>query len=155
MSLTLADQQAALVAALAGNGTIPAGFDAARVRAAADALAFKRARAVAQAWPSLRTMLGEQFRDRFAAYAGTTSLPQQGGPLADGRRFARYLAPQMPLTDAARLQILAVDLHYRSGAVGLVRRRLPWLGLTWIAQSRRVVIALGARRYSFGLSLRR
>jgi len=154
MSLTLAEQQAALVAALAGHGAVPAGFDPARVRAAADALAFKRARAAAQAWPSLRTMLGEEFRARFAVYAATTSLPQQGGPLADGHRFARCLAPHLPLTDAARLQQLSVDMGYRSTPGGLVPRRLPWLGVAWLAQSRRLVVAFGTRRYQLGLPLR-
>jgi hypothetical protein len=40
----LADRQAALLAALVGSGPVPAGFDAGRVRAEADALARKRVR---------------------------------------------------------------------------------------------------------------
>jgi hypothetical protein len=109
--MKLAEQQAALVAALAGTGDVPPGFDPARVRAAASALAFKRARAAAQAWPGLRAMLGDDFRNRFAAYASTTPLPQHGGPLADGRAFVRYLAARLPLSDDVTLQALSFDLR--------------------------------------------
>src|SRR5215831_12851456 len=67
------------------------------------------ARAAAQAWPGVRAMLGDDFRNRFAAYASTTSLPQDGGPLADGRAFVRYLAARMPLSDDVTLHALSFD----------------------------------------------
>lgn len=148
---TLAEQQAALVAALAGIGDVPAGFDATRVKAAASALAFKRARAVAHAWPSLRAMLGDDFRACFAAYAATAPIPQQGGPLADGRRFARYLATRMPLTDEARLQALSIDLRYRHTSAGLQPRRWPHIRVAWLGNARCVVVAGGDRRFSLRL----
>jgi hypothetical protein len=149
--MTLADQQAALLAALAGNGPVPAGFDAARVRAAADALAFKRARAVAKMWPSLHAMLGDDFRERFAAYAGTTPLPVHGGPLADGRYFARFLANRVQLSDEAKLQVLSIDTRYRVTASGLISRRLPSLHAAWLRNSGYAVVTFGARRWRLRL----
>jgi hypothetical protein len=147
----LAQQQAALVAALTGQGPLPAGFDAARVRAAADALAFKRARAVAQAWPSVRAMLGADFRASFAAYATTAPLPQHGGPLADGRCFVRYVGARVPLTDAIKLQALSIDLRYRQTAAGLLSRRGPQVRVAWLSQARCVVVAIGERLFRLRL----
>ena len=147
MNMPLADQQAALLAALAGAGPVPDGFDAARVRAAAEALAFKRARAVANAWPSLRAMLGDDFRETFAAYAAAASLPAHGGALADGRRFVRFIARQLRLSDDARLQALAIDAQYRETDAGLVRRRIPALRAAWLRNRGCAVIAVGDRRF--------
>ena len=145
MPMTLADQQAALLAALAGNGPVPAGFDAARVRAAADALAFKRARAVAKTWPSLRAMLGDAFRERFAAYAATTPLPLHGGPLADGRGFAHFLANRVQLSDEAKLQVLSIDTRYRVTGSGLISRRWPSVHAAWLRNSDCAVVTFGTR----------
>jgi hypothetical protein len=141
--MTFADQQAALLAALTGDAPVPAGFDPTRVHAAASALAFKRARAVAQAWPNARRMLGADYRAQFAAYAARTPLPQNGGPLADGRRFVQYLAAQMSLTDDTKLQALAIDARYRLSSTGLVRRRLPALRFGWLAQSHALAMVFG------------
>jgi len=152
--MSLADQQAALVAALAAEGPVPAGFDPARLRAAAAALAFKRARAVAHAWPSLRAMLGGDVRETFAAYAAVAPLPARGGPLADGRRFARFIARQLDLSDAARMQALSIDARYRETAAGLVRRRVPTLRATWLRNRRSVMIAVGEHRYRLQWPLR-
>src|SRR5262249_24071096 len=134
--MTLAERQAALVTALTGAGDVPPGFDAARVRAAAAALAFKRARAAAQAWPGVRAMLGDDFRNRFAEYAAVTPIPQHGGPLADGRAFVRYLTERMPLSDEVTLQALSVD------------SRRSWLRLrfAWLHDARCVVVAIGEHR---------
>jgi hypothetical protein len=67
-----------------------------------------------------------------------------GGPLADGRAFARWLARRRELSDAARPAVLAVDLRYatvtgglrprRGPALVIGRLRRPWLiviGLRW------------------------
>ncbi len=143
MAPTLAQRQAALVAALTGNGPVPEGFDAARVRAAAEALAAKRARACLQAWPGLRALLGADFRAHFDAYAVGSSIPEAGGPLADGRRFVRELAATLPLTDDVALQALAVDQRWRSVRSGLVPRRWPRLGVARLHGARRLVIAFG------------
>jgi len=134
--MNLAEQQAALIAALTCTGDVPPGFDPVRVRAAASALAFKRARAVAQAWPGVRVMLGDDFRNRFAAYASTASLPQNGGPLADGRAFVRYLAAWMPLSDDITLQALSFD------------QSRSWLRMrfAWLRDAGCVMVAIGDHR---------
>lgn len=143
--MTLAEQQAAIVAALTRNGPVPDGFDLDRVQAAADALAFKRARAVARAWPGLRAMLGAELRARFATYVSHARLPEQGGPLADGRAFVRWLAGQMPLADDVALQVLSVDQRWRQTARGLVPRRGPRVGFAWLPDMQCAIVAIGAR----------
>jgi hypothetical protein len=65
----LAAEQAALVRALVGGGPVPGGFDPERVRATSAALARKRAREVARAWPVLAAELGDDFTGRFLAFA--------------------------------------------------------------------------------------
>lgn len=79
----LATQQAALVTALTARGEPPAGFDSVRLLAAAAALARKRARAAAPAWPGMALALGHRFGELFAVYAESVSLPPNGGPLAE------------------------------------------------------------------------
>jgi hypothetical protein len=137
----LAERQAALMQAL-GGAAAPEGFDPGRVRLTADSLARKRARAVARAWPSLAEGLGESFAARFAAYADATPLPAEGGPLADGRGFARHLDARGELPDEARLQALNVDLHHRTTAAGLRPRRGPALKAALLRDPRRLVVAV-------------
>ena len=90
----LAAEQAALVRALVDGGPVPGGFDPDRVRATSAALAGKRAREVARAWPVLAAELGEDFTGRFLAFAAGRPPPARGGALADGLAFARALARQ-------------------------------------------------------------
>ena len=78
----LAGQQAELVRALVGGGPVPGGFDPERVRATSAALAGKRAREVARAWPVLAADLGEDFAGRFVADAARRPAPARGGALA-------------------------------------------------------------------------
>src|SRR5437016_1395615 len=52
------------------------------------------------------------FLERFAQFAATATIPRQGGPLADGRAFARYLERRGELTEEGRLEALAVDVRY-------------------------------------------
>jgi hypothetical protein len=138
----LAARQAELVRALTGGGPMPAGFLPSRIQATADALAAKRARSAARAWPALAAALGDQFRLRFAEYAAVTRLPQRGGPLADGRAFADWLARRGALPDAGRLEALAIDLGQARCAGGLVPRRGPALAAAWLRQSGRLAIGL-------------
>lgn len=138
----LAAEQAALVAALVGRGAPPEGFDARRVGLAAASLAWKRARAAARAWPGLARALGGRFGKVFAAYAGAAPLPRQGGPLADGRAFARWLAARGKLPEAGRLQALAVDLRYANNPDGLALRRGPTCRAAWLRRSRRLILAV-------------
>lgn len=146
---SLAEQQAALVAALTGNGPVPAGFDVDRVQAAADALAAKRARAVAQAWPGLRAMLGNTLRARFATYAATTPLPAWGGPLVDGRRFVAALARDTALSPDVALQALACDQHWRLTADGATARRWPRIAVLRVASM--LVVAAGSAEWRIAL----
>ena len=146
MSLTesrakLALAQGRLLAALAGQADPPRDFDAERVRACAESLLDKRARTAARAWPALERNLGEKpFRARFLAFAHQTLLPDDGSPLSDGYAFARGLAGE--LDDAARLELLAVELRFRWTRKGLAGRRGPALRLAWLRQARRLIVAL-------------
>ena len=136
----LAIQQSALVASLTGLETPPPGFDAARLQAAADALARKRRRAVAKAWPMLTEALGASFLSCFDVFASTALLPADGA-LPDGRNFARWLAHRQPLPDAARMEVLVYDLRQAASRFKLktiwlreqrrmlIGLRLPWLGV--------------------------
>jgi hypothetical protein len=138
----LAARLAELVRALMHGGEPAAAWDAARLRATVEALAAKRAQAVARAWPGLAAGLGERFRPHFERFAARVPLPHVGGPLADGRAFARQLARLGELSDAGRLEALAVDLHYRARGSGLVPRRGPALAWTLLRQPRRLVVAV-------------
>jgi hypothetical protein len=102
----LAGEQAALVRALVGGGPVPGGFDPDRVRATSDALARKRAREVARAWPALAAELGEGLTARFLADAARRPPPARGGALADGLAFARALARQGRLSGDARVEAM-------------------------------------------------
>ena len=129
--MSLQEQQAALVAALAGLGPPPLGFDAARLHAAAESLARKRRHAVVHAWPGLEAV--PAFQAHFAAYAQATPLPVDGGPLADGRWFVDWLdAANVALTDAVRLQACGVDLRFVTR--GRRWRPGPWVCVrsTWL-----------------------
>jgi hypothetical protein len=150
----LANRQAALVKALTGGLAPPADFDAGRVEVAAQALARKRCRGVVKAWPTLTRALGEDFEVRFAAFAAANQWPEDGGPLADGRAFARFLASTgRESLEEARLEVMAVDLSFRSTLRGLAPRRgfalrvallrraarlvlgirVPWFGMRWLS----------------------
>lgn len=119
----LSDAQLELVRSLAGQGSLPEGFDRTRIAAATEALRLKRARAVAGSWPALACALGEGFDERFARYAQENSIPLKGGPLADGRLFARALEQAGEFPDEAILEKLAFDVRYASASCGYSPRR--------------------------------
>lgn len=137
----LAKAQAELVNALLGKDSVPAGFDASRLRAAEMALAAKRACEAAQTWPDLCRDLGERFTELFAAYAAVTPYPACGGPLADGRAFIRYLQARMDLPPAARLEAMRVDLFFVRRRDGLVPRHGPVLRVALLSHPRRLILA--------------
>ena len=137
-----AAQQAVLVRALMVRGEPPPHFDAARLRAAAASLARKRARQAARAWPGLARALGRRFGGLFSSYAEAAPLPRQGGPLADGRAFARWLAARGELPEAGLLQALAVDLRHTGSPDGLAPRRWPTCKAAWLHESRRLLVAV-------------
>jgi hypothetical protein len=138
----LAARQEQLMRALMEQGPGPEACDTARLRATAEALASKRAQAVARAWPGLAADLGEGFRERFDLLMAQVPLPHAGGPLADGRTFARLLARRGELPDAGRLEAVAVDLRYLPWKGGLVPRRGIALAWTQLREPRRVVVGL-------------
>jgi hypothetical protein len=107
----LAAGQAALVRALVGGGPVPGGFDPDRVRATAAALARKRAREVARAWPVLAAELGEDFTGAFLAHAAGRPPPAGGGAVADGLAFADALARRGCLPGNARVERLLARGH--------------------------------------------
>ena len=141
----LAAGQAALVRALVGGGPVPGGFDPERVRATADALACKRAREAARAWPVLAAELGGDFTGRFLAFAARNPPPARGGALADGLAFARALAHEGVLPANARPEAMLAAAHLSTrparlaaAVAGPPRRlvvtvRLPGLGDRWLS----------------------
>lgn len=138
----LAAAQAELVAALVAQGPPPPGFDAERLRVAAGALAQKRQRELAQAWPRLVQGLGASWPSSFATFAAAVPLPREGGPLADGRAFAAWLEKKESLPEGGRLEALATDLRYRRCADGLLPRRGPAVRVAWLGRSKKLVLAL-------------
>jgi hypothetical protein len=138
----LASSQLELVQALVGNGAKPAEFDASRIQATADALLLKRTHSVARSWPSLARSLGPAFDERFSNYARSRPPLHDGGPLADGRAFARAVAQDVALADDAALEALLFDLRYRISEERVVARRGFFFGLAQLNQSQRLVIGI-------------
>ena len=134
--------QAELIRALAAQGAVPDGFDPAWFQVAARALTSKRSRAAARAWPGLSGALGEAWRDWFHAFAEEYPLPREGGPLADGYAFARFLRRAGKLPDEGRLEALAVELRYRRCAKGLRPRQGIAARACLLGRPRRLVLAL-------------
>lgn len=137
----LAAAQLELVRALVGNEIAPPEFDRLRIQATADALLLKRSHSVARAWPRLARSLGPAFEECFAQYARSRPILQEGGPLADGRAFARALARVGALADDAALEALAFDLRYRVSAERVIARRGFSFGAALLKRSVRFVIA--------------
>jgi hypothetical protein len=141
----LAAEQVAPVRALVDGGPVPGGFDPDRVRATSAALARKRGREVARAWPVLAAELGEDFGGRFLAFAADRPPPARGGALADGLAFARALARTGRLPGNARPEAMLAAAHLSSSPVRLaaavagpprrliVTVRLPALGERWLS----------------------
>jgi hypothetical protein len=138
--LALQAHQAELLRALLRQGPIPAGFDPQQLETAAEALHSKRRRGVAKIWPGLTKALGTNFPELFDAYAAGQSQPRDGGPLADGRAFARWLQVRGQLPDAAIRDVLGVDLLYDTTGTGLVRRR--GLSIQWAWHGWRLLVAV-------------
>ena len=130
----LAEQQGALVAALAAGNGAPQGMDPGRVKLAARSLHVKRALAVSKTWPVLKQGLGEQFNVIFARYATTNPLPP-AGPVDDGRAFSEWLKQAGLLDDPGRLHLT------------LYRARRGWpVRLGWMPSAGRVVVAVRVGR---------
>ncbi|MFJ7158937.1 DUF692 family multinuclear iron-containing protein [Streptomyces sp. NPDC101118] len=111
----LAVAQTAVLSALVAGTPVPEGFDAARMRVQARALAGKRAGVVARVAPELPRILGEvPYRRAFLGYARTR--PMAGGYRRDALDFAEHLlAAGTPADDRARRE-LTRWWHDRTGA---------------------------------------
>jgi hypothetical protein len=118
--VSLADQQAELVAALVAGGPLPAGFDSARVGAAREALLRKRCGEVAAVWPVLAASLGPQWTVVFTSWAGDRP---PGGSLRDGWDLARQLATEGRLPEAAGDELRARQAYWRYDGTRPPRRR--------------------------------
>ena len=134
--------QLELVRALVSNETAPDGFDSSRIQATAEALLRKRSHAVARAWPELARSLGSSFDERFAMYARSRPITDDGGPLADGRAFARVLGRENLLSEEVVVEALAFDLRYQAHSDRLIARRGIWLGAARLDKMSRFVIAI-------------
>jgi hypothetical protein len=90
---TLAERQAALVAALVGGADVPVGFDPRLVQATRSALLRKRAGEVASAWPRTAAAYGDGWTAAFTAWAAARP---PNGSLRDGWDFARSAGESLP-----------------------------------------------------------
>ncbi|WP_456044093.1 DUF692 domain-containing protein [Streptomyces virginiae] len=100
--------QAALLSALVAGTPVPEGFDRARIRVQARALAAKRADVVARVAPELPGILGgrDPHREAFLAYA--KHRPMTAGYRRDALDFAEHLLIQdLPADPAARRRLTA------------------------------------------------
>jgi hypothetical protein len=122
----LADQQAALVAALVGAAEVPAGFDASLVVAARAALLRKRAGEVAAAWPLTAAAYGHQWTATFSAWAAGRP---PAGALRDGWDFARSAATRPGLPDLAREELADREARFSYDGTSAPRPRTRWRGL--------------------------
>jgi hypothetical protein len=98
----LARAQAALLRAVLAEGPAPAGFDAVRLRALADALRAKRRRVVAGLDPELPARLGDRFAPLFDEYARENPRRDGGTSREDAATFARWLTERDELPQTRR-----------------------------------------------------
>lgn len=118
----------------------------------------KRMHAVARVWQGLANSLGARFPARFAAYGVVNPVPPDGGALADGRAFARWLARIGDLTNHGRIEALAVDLNYRWKRGRFVRRSGFVFRMALLRAPLRMVLAMrfgGKRERWFTIPLGR
>jgi hypothetical protein len=135
-------EQKELVNALVGNGPLPDGFNHERLQVCKDALVEKRKWAITKAWPLLVQSLGESFDELFAMFVAKVPWSIKGGPLADGREFARILKRTAQLPDAGKIQALAFDLHYTLKDGRFVDRTGPLMAVSLLKRPRRIVIGV-------------
>ncbi len=139
----LALAQAELVQALGVGAPVPAGFDAARVLAAAQSLIHKRRRGVERAWPLLASALGADFALSFEHWARTHPMAVEPDALAEGRRFAASLQDEGRLPSEVSGVLLDFDARWRLIPEGeRVPRRGVWLVVRRDDTTRRIQVAL-------------
>ncbi|MEV7593149.1 DUF692 domain-containing protein [Streptomyces sp. NPDC089922] len=108
--------QAALLSALVAGTPVPEGFDRARIRVQARALAAKRADVIAKLAPELPVILGGRgpYREAFLTYAKTR--PMTAGYRRDALDFAEHLLVRDLPADLAARRRLTSWWRERSGA---------------------------------------
>jgi hypothetical protein len=131
----LAAREAELVRALHG-GPVPAGLDEKMIGLTRDALARKRARQVARAFPALARDLGSEYQAQFVAFA-ETNPPQNEGGLADGLAFGAYAARRWRLSDDSRVELMIAGSRLNGR---LEPRRGPYLAATATRRPAGVII---------------
>jgi hypothetical protein len=142
----LGQQQAKLVASLTSLGPPPIGMDLQRIAATRRALAGKRVRTVARAWPGLRHALGADFE--WVALGALATIPREArfDAVADGLTVAEHCRRMGAVNDSVRLALLDIGVNWTSGGGAFRRRRWPWLGVTTLRDSRRIAVAVRLRR---------
>ena len=126
MTGSLAERQAALVAALTAGAPVPDGFDDRLVSLARVALLRKRAGEVARQWPLMAAALGREWTPEFVRWAA--ERPTQGS-LRDGWDLAVALEVRGALPGAAGAELAARRAAWRYDGVSAPRaRRMPALG---------------------------
>lgn len=113
---SLADRQAALVAALVAGAPIPEGFDPHLIDTARQALLRKRSGEVGRHWPLLAASFGAKWPAVFAEWAA--GRPTQGS-FQDGLALARSLT----LTGAAAEELAEREAALRPGFLRRALRR--------------------------------
>ncbi|MGZ4195211.1 MAG: hypothetical protein ACXVFQ_02405 [Solirubrobacteraceae bacterium] len=124
----LAAREAELVRALQGGPT-PDGLDEKMIRLTRDALARKRARQVARAFPALVRDLGREYQSMFDAFT-LANPPREEGGLADGLAFGASVAGERRLSDEARVELLIARSTMKRRRGRLEARRGPYLAAT-------------------------
>ena len=136
----LAAREAELVRALHG-GPVPDGLDEHMIGLTKDALARKRARQVARAFPSMVRDVGREYQVRLEAFA-RTNPPREEGSIADGIAFGASVARERRLSDDARVELMVARSTVTAHRGRLKPRRGPYLGAT-VTHSPLGVIVVG------------
>jgi hypothetical protein len=135
----LAVQQAALAAALVGNGSPPDGFDTQRIALASRMLVRKRAHAAVASWPAFAQLYGANIERDFAAYAQSHPLTPATTPKQDLLAFAKHLEDEEKLPPAVlRLLCVAESRYFLPNWRGeFICMRIPFLGVLTFRRPRR------------------
>jgi hypothetical protein len=138
-------RQLQLLQALRG-GTLPDGFDAAAVQRCGQSLIRKRTREAARALPAHSRWLERLWVPQFARFAIEQPAPSQGGPMADGLAFLRWLQVQslieQPAPRNVRVEAFFVRLRWKSTPDGAEPRRGPRIRLAFFTDRPRMLLAI-------------
>jgi hypothetical protein len=134
--------EAELVASLTSVGPPPKGMSVRHVAAARRGLALKRVRVVARAWPSLRRALGDDFERVALEVLAALPMASRFHSVSDGQAIAEYCRYTGSINDGVRIGLLDVAVTWTSKGDGPCRRKLPWLAVARLPDSRRIAVAV-------------